>query len=304
MPQRNTFNSNISFGKEVSITNRADSKALASYINELSKMGGCLTAEKEAELFETYRKTNDERIINYIIEKNLRFVISVAKPYAAAAKVPLEDVIEEGNIGLMKAARMFDPTLGFRVMSFAVYHVRKSILESLEETGNLIHVPVWKQTMRAAIKKMAAEFEQKEFRAPTTEEIADALNVSTAEIASCFGAKDILSLSSAIVSGKDDDNLSLGDTLANDTFSDPDESTDNTLAIQAISELFKSITWKEEYILRRLYAIGTSEATEDEVADELHMTKERVRQLKMLAINKIKNNPSAAELAHYFATKG
>lgn len=303
MPQRNIFNS-ISFGKEVSITNRADSKALTSYINELSKMGSCLTAEKEAELFETYRKTNDERIINYIIEKNLRFVISVAKPYAAAAKVPLEDVIEEGNIGLMKAAHLFDPTLGFRFMSFAVYHVRKSILESLEETGNLIHVPVWKQTMRAAIKKMAAEFEQKEFRAPTTEEIADALNVSTAEIASCFGSKDILSLSSAVVSGKDDDNLSLGDTLTNDTFSNPDESTDNTLAIQAIKELFKSITWKEEYILRRLYAIGTSEATEDEVADELHMTKERVRQLKMLAINKIKNNPSAAELAHYFATKG
>ena len=303
MPQRNIFNS-ISFGKEVSITNRADSKALTSYINELSKMGSCLTAEKEAELFETYRKTNDERIINYIIEKNLRFVISVAKPYAAAAKVPLEDVIEEGNIGLMKAAHLFDPTLGFRFMSFAVYHVRKSILESLEETGNLIHVPVWKQTMRAAIKKMAAEFEQKEFRAPTTEEIADALNVSTAEIASCFGSKDILSLSSAIVSGKDDDNLSLGDTLTNDTFSNPDESTDNTLAIQAIKELFKSITWKEEYILRRLYAIGTSEATEDEVADELHMTKERVRQLKMLAINKIKNNPSAAELAHYFETKG
>lgn len=303
MPQRNIFNS-ISFGKEVSITNRADSKALTSYINELSKMGSCLTAEKEAELFETYRKTNDERIINYIIEKNLRFVISVAKPYAAAAKVPLEDVIEEGNIGLMKAAHLFDPTLGFRFMSFAVYHVRKSILESLEETGNLIHVPVWKQTMRSAIKKMAAEFEQKEFRAPTTEEIADALNVSTAEIASCFGSKDILSLSSAVVSGKDDDNLSLGDTLTNDTFSNPDESTDNTLAIQAIKELFKSITWKEEYILRRLYAIGTSEATEDEVADELHMTKERVRQLKMLAINKIKNNPSAAELAHYFATKG
>lgn len=303
MPQRNIFNS-ISFGKEVSITNRADSKALTSYINELSKMGSCLTAEKEAELFETYRKTNDERIINYIIEKNLRFVISVAKPYAAAAKVPLEDVIEEGNIGLMKAAHLFDPTLGFRFMSFAVYHVRKSILESLEETGNLIHVPVWKQTMRAAIKKMAAEFEQKEFRAPTTEEIADALNVSTAEIASCFGSKDILSLSSAVVSGKDDDNLSLGDTLTNDTFSNPNESTDNTLAIQAIKELFKSITWKEEYILRRLYAIGTSEATEDEVADELHMTKERVRQLKMLAINKIKNNPSAAELAHYFATKG
>ena len=303
MPQRNIFNS-ISFGKEVSITNRADSKALTSYINELSKMGSCLTAEKEAELFETYRKTNDERIINYIIEKNLRFVISVAKPYAAAAKVPLEDVIEEGNIGLMKAAHLFDPTLGFRFMSFAVYHVRKSILESLEETGNLIHVPVWKQTMRAAIKKMAAAFEQKEFRAPTTEELADALNVSTAEIASCFGSKDILSLSSAIVSGKDDDNLSLGDTLTNDTFSNPDESTDNTLAIQAIKELFKSITWKEEYILRRLYAIGTSEATEDEVADELHMTKERVRQLKMLAINKIKNNPSAAELAHYFETKG
>lgn len=303
MPQRNIFNS-ISFGKEVSITNRADSKALTSYINELSKMGSCLTAEKEAELFETYRKTNDERIINYIIEKNLRFVISVAKPYAAAAKVPLEDVIEEGNIGLMKAAHLFDPTLGFRFMSFAVYHVRKSILESLEETGNLIHVPVWKQTMRAAIKKMAAEFEQKEFRAPTTEEIADALNVSTAEIASCFGSKDILSLSSAVMSGKDDDNLSLGDTLTNDTFSNPDESTDNTLAIQAIKELFKSITWKEEYILRRLYAIGTSEATEDEVADELHMTKERVRQLKMLAINKIKNNPSAAELAHYFETKG
>lgn len=303
MPQRNIFNS-ISFGKEVSITNRADSKALSSYINELSKMGSCLTAEKEAELFETYRKTNDERIINYIIEKNLRFVISVAKPYAAAAKVPLEDVIEEGNIGLMKAAHLFDPTLGFRFMSFAVYHVRKSILESLEETGNLIHVPVWKQTMRAAIKKMASEFEQKEFRAPTTEEIADALNVSTAEIASCFGSKDILSLSSAVVSGKDDDNLSLGDTLTNDTFSNPDELTDNTLAIQAIKELFKSITWKEEYILRRLYAIGTSEATEDEVADELHMTKERVRQLKMLAINKIKNNPSAAELAHYFATKG
>ena len=303
MPQRNIFNS-ISFGKEVSITNRADSKALTSYINELSKMGSCLTAEKEAELFETYRKTNDERIINYIIEKNLRFVISVAKPYAAAAKVPLEDVIEEGNIGLMKAAHLFDPTLGFRFMSFAVYHVRKSILESLEEAGNLIHVPVWKQTMRAAIKKMAAEFEQKEFRAPTTEEIADALNVSTAEIASCFGSKDILSLSSAVVSGKDDDNLSLGDTLTNDTFSNPDESTDNTLAIQAIKELFKSITWKEEYILRRLYAIGTSEATEDEVADELHMTKERVRQLKMLAINKIKSNPSAAELAHYFATKG
>ena len=303
MPQRNIFNS-ISFGKEVSITNRADSKALTSYINELSKMGSCLTAEKEAELFETYRKTNDERIINYIIEKNLRFVISVAKPYAAAAKVPLEDVIEEGNIGLMKAAHLFDPTLGFRFMSFAVYHVRKSILESLEETGNLIHVPVWKQTMRAAIKKMAAEFEQKEFRAPTTEEIADALNVSTAEIASCFGSKDILSLSSAVMSGKDDDSLSLGDTLTNDTFSNPDESTDNTLAIQAIKELFKSITWKEEYILRRLYAIGTSEATEDEVADELHMTKERVRQLKMLAINKIKNNPSAAELAHYFETKG
>lgn len=303
MPQRNIFNS-ISFGKEVSITNRADSKALTSYINELSKMGSCLTAEKEAELFETYRKTNDERIINYIIEKNLRFVISVAKPYAAAAKVPLEDVIEEGNIGLMKAAHLFDPTLGFRFMSFAVYHVRKSILESLEKTGNLIHVPVWKQTMRAAIKKMAAEFEQKEFRAPTTEEIADALNVSTSEIASCFGSKDILSLSSAVVSGKDDDNLSLGDTLTNDTFSNPDESTDNILAIQAIKELFKSITWKEEYILRRLYAIGTSEATEDEVADELHMTKERVRQLKMLAINKIKNNPSAAELAHYFATKG
>lgn len=302
MQQRNTFNRKISFGKEVSITNRDGSKALASYISELSKIGACLPIEEEVNLFETYRHTKDENILKYIVDKNLRFVVSVAKPYAAAAKVPLEDVIQDGNIGLMKAAQLFDPTRGFRFMTFATNYVRQSILNSLAENGTIIHLPVWKQTMRSSIKKMVSDFEQREFRTPTTDEIADELGITTADIMACFSAADFVSLSSSLVGG-DDDDVVLGDTMVNTTFEEPDKATDSSLTMQAVEKMFKSITWKEEYVLRRLFGVGTSEATEEEIADDMHITKERVRQLKMSAISKIQNNPNAAELADYFTLK-
>lgn len=299
MQQRNKMKGK-DFGKSIVLTERSDTKSISIYFKELCRLGDVMSPEQETLLFEKYHETHDENILNSLVEKNLRFVVSVAKPYANASKLPLEDVISYGNIGLLNAAHEFDYTLGFRFVSFAVNHIRKSIIEGLSEMGTTVVIPINKRHMLSRIKREVAKFEQQECRQPTIEEIAEIMNTTVDDVMTCYSLADFVSMDASV--SVDTESYTIGDTISNDCSIAPESSIDKNLIKSTMIGLLSKLPWKEEYIMRRLFGLGAPKAkTEYEIADEMHMTKERVRQLKMCAMEKIKTNPNASELAEYLS---
>jgi RNA polymerase primary sigma factor len=285
----------IQVSKDVSITKR-DSKALNDYISEVSRLSFGMSPDKEADLFMEYRKSHDERIKRILVEHNLRFVISVAKQYDGVSKLTLEDIISEGNIGLLKAVETFDPTLGFHFISYAVFYIRQAILEAMSELGSLVRIPVNLKNKTTHIKRAIVSFEQREYRKPTYDELSEILEIPVDDIATCLALATISSLSSPIKG--DEDGREMSDMIEGRLFQNTDESAHYSTIHNAFDEIFKSLTWKEEYIIRRLYGLGTDEVSEEAVADEMHITKERVRQLKVSAKEKIKSNPRVREIVN------
>ncbi|MEZ5104153.1 MAG: RNA polymerase sigma factor RpoD/SigA [Draconibacterium sp.] len=266
------------------VTNR-DTLSLDKYLHEIGKVE-LLSAEKEVELAKSIRK-GDRKALDTLIKANLRFVVSVSKQYQNQG-LSLPDLINEGNLGLIKAAERFDETRGFKFISYAVWWIRQSILQALAEQARIVRLPLNKIGSINKINKAFNKLEQEFQREPTVEEIAQLME-SKPEI-----IEDSLNFSNVHVSMdaplRDEEANNLYDVMLNEDSPDPDESLMNGSLKQEIERSLSTLGEREAEILRYYFGLNNYHPhTLEEIGDEFGLTRERVRQIKEKAIKKLKN---------------
>ena len=266
------------------VTNR-DTLSLDKYLHEIGKVE-LLSAEKEVELAKRI-KNGDREALETLIKGNLRFVVSVSKQYQNQG-LSLPDLINEGNLGLIKAAERFDETRGFKFISYAVWWIRQSILQALAEQARIVRLPLNKIGSINKINKAFNKLEQEFQREPTIEEVA-ILMESKPEL-----IEDSLSFSNIHVSMdaplRDEENSNLYDVMLNDDSLDPEEELMNVSLRKEIERSLSTLGEREAEILRYYFGLnGYQPYTLEEIGDEFGLTRERVRQIKEKAIKKLKN---------------
>ena len=267
------------------ITNR-DSATLEKYFNEVSKLD-LLSAEDEVELAARI-KQGDQVALEKLVKANLRFVVSVAKQYHHS-KVPLNDLINEGNLGLIKAAQMFDATKGFKFISYAVWWIRQSIMQALDNHSRMVRIPSNKINGLSKINQAVSRMEQKYERQPTEEELAEFLEVEISEVKNTnYASMKQLSLDAPFEEGE-------GNSLL-DVLNDPEadslgsEYIDSGSLKGELARLLSMLSDREREILIRFFGIGSEYSQSlDDIAAELGLTRERVRQIKENALKKLRS---------------
>jgi RNA polymerase primary sigma factor len=277
-------------------TNR-ESQSLDKYLQEIGKYE-LLTAEEEVELAKKIKKGGPEgqKAMERLVKANLRFVVSVAKQYQNQG-LTLGDLINEGNLGLIKAATRFDETKGFKFISYAVWWIRQSILQALAEQSRIVRLPLNRVGALNKIGKKFSELEQKFEREPTTSELAEQLDMSVTDIHETIRiAGRHLSVDAPFVQGEDNRLL---DVLPNEQQPPPDQYLmQESLRIE-IEELLSTLPEREAEVIRLFYGIGTSALTLEEIGEKFNLTRERVRQIKEKAIRKLRHSNRCQKLKAY-----
>ncbi|MGM9841072.1 MAG: RNA polymerase sigma factor RpoD/SigA [Candidatus Limisoma sp.] len=271
-----------------SITNR-ESASVEKYLQEISREA-LLTTEEEVELAQKIRK-GDSLALDRLTRANLRFVVSVAKQYQNQG-LSLPDLINEGNLGLIKAAQKFDETRGFKFISYAVWWIRQSILQALAEQARIVRLPLNQVGSLNRINKALSRFEQENERRPSAEELSKELDLPVDKIS------DTLKVSARHVSVdapfSDDEDGSLLDVLPNDDAPEADSSLNKESLSQEIDRALARLSERERDVVKRFFGIGCDEMSLDEISEELNLSRERVRQIKEKAIRQLKGEKSAA----------
>jgi RNA polymerase primary sigma factor len=283
------------------ITNR-DSSTVEKYFNEISKEE-LLTPQEEVDLARRI-KQGDQRALEKLVRANLRFVVSVAKQYHHGS-MPLNDLINEGNVGLIKAAKMFDETKGFKFISYAVWWIRQSIMEALNEHSRIVRIPSNKIGELSKISQAVSRIEQKFEREPTHDELAEYLGVKVEDIKSANTAAIRQSSLDAPIGDEDDGTMY-------DVMSNPDAETTDTLLADKdslkteLDRLLASLlTDREQEVLKRFFGIGCDYSLSlDDIAEDLGLTRERARQIKEGALKKLRANYGAMKLLQPYTTPG
>ena len=260
-----------------------DSEALERYLAEIAKEE-LLKPEEEVALTQRIRQGDDEAL-EKLVKANLRFVVSVAKQYQNQG-LSLSDLINEGNIGLIKAAKRFDETKGFKFISYAVWWIRQTILQALAEHARMVRLPVNKVGMVSKINQVFSELSQKFEREPTAEEIARELNLTEKEIKELMLSDSVESLDAPI--SPDDKDYKLIDKVSG--FNPEKNSAEEKSHInEIISRMLHKLNKRDAEILKMYYGIGYDrEYTLEEIGEHFQLTRERVRQLKDKALNLLK----------------
>jgi RNA polymerase primary sigma factor len=268
------------------VTNR-ETPSLDKYLHEIGKVD-LLTPDKEVELAKRIRK-GDREAFEQLIKSNLRFVVSVAKQYQNQG-LSLPDLINEGNLGLIKAAQRFDETRGFKFISYAVWWIRQSILQSLAEQARIVRLPLNKIGSINKINKTFNQLEQEFQREPTTKEIAEMLAMSPEVIEEAMKASGH-HVSMDAPMRDDDGGNNMYDVLLNIDTPSPDRGLLNSSLQQEIERSLATLSDRESDILRYYFGLnGTRQHTLEEIGEVCGLTRERVRQIKEKAIKKLKNN--------------
>ncbi len=267
-----------------SITNR-ESQSLEKYLQEIGKVE-LITPEEEVKLAIRI-KQGDQFALEKLTKANLRFVVSVAKQYQNQG-LTLPDLINEGNLGLIKAAQRFDETRGFKFISYAVWWIRQSILQALAEQSRIVRLPLNKVGLTNRISKAFSQLEQEFEREPTPEELATFLGMDTEEIAATLGvAARHVSMDQPLSDGEDS---TLIDVLINHNAT----STDNELVFKAslkteIDRSLSTLTERQKDVIRFFFGIGVDHALSlEDIGEHFNLTRERVRQIKDKAITKLR----------------
>jgi RNA polymerase primary sigma factor len=274
------------------ITNR-DSSTVEKYFNEISKES-LLTAQEEVDLARRI-KQGDQKALERLVRANLRFVVSVAKQYHHGS-MPLNDLINEGNVGLIKAAKMFDETKGFKFISYAVWWIRQSIMEALNEHSRIVRIPSNKIGELSKISQAVSRIEQRFEREPTHDELAEYLGVKVEDIKSANTAA--IRQSSLDAPFEEGDEGSLYDVLKSN---EPDQvetvlAGKDSLRVE-LSRLLSTLTDREQEVLKRFFGIGCDYSLSlDDIAEDLGLTRERARQIKENALRKLRENNIAMKL--------
>lgn len=277
------------------ITSR-DSYSIDKYLNEISKLP-LLKEDEEVELARRIRK-GDREALDRLTKSNLRFVVSVAKQYQNQG-LSLNDLINEGNIGLIKAATKFDETKGFKFISYAVWWIRQSILQALVEQPRIVRLPMNKATIYNRITKVSNEFEQTNEREPTNEELAELMDMKSDDLhllKSCLSYH--VSTDQPL---NEDESSTTGDNLTDDSIPGPDTNL-NTIALNNQIDTILSILTERELLILQYY-FGLNKFNQhyslDEIGDKMSLTRERVRQLKDKSLKKIRKAAVTENLKNF-----
>lgn len=276
-----------------SITNR-ESASLDKYLQEIGREG-LIVVEEEVELAQQIRK-GDRRALDKLVRANLRFVVSVAKQYQNQG-LSLPDLINEGNLGLIKAAEKFDETRGFKFISYAVWWIRQSILQALAEQSRIVRLPLNQVGSLNKINKAYQRFEQEHERKPSAEELAELLDIPVDKIADTLKMSGRqVSVDAPFVEGEDN---SLIDVMVNEDSPNADHTLINESLSREIDRALATLTPREADIIRKFFGIGVPEKTLEEIGIEFRLTRERVRQIKEKAIRRLKASSRSRILKTY-----
>lgn len=272
-----------------SITNRS-SEALDKYLVEIGR-APLISIDEEIELAQKIKKggPEGERAKDKLVTANLRFVVSVAKQYQHQG-LTLTDLIDEGNIGLIKAAQKFDETRGFKFISYAVWWIRQSILQALAEQSRIVRLPLNQVGSLNKIGKALSRFEQEHERRPSAAELAEQLDVPVEKIADTMKVSGRhVSVDAPFVDGEDN---SLLDVLPNEDSPMADSSLNQESLSKEVNRALDQLNPRERDILKMFFGIGCQEMTLEEIGAKFDLTRERVRQIKEKAIRRLKGQKS------------
>ena len=276
-----------------SITNR-ESASLDKYLQEIGKEE-LISVEEEVELAQRIRK-GDQEALERLTKANLRFVVSVAKQYQNQG-LSLPDLINEGNLGLIKAAEKFDETRGFKFISYAVWWIRQSILQALAEQSRIVRLPLNQVGSLNKINKAFARFEQEHERTPSAEELATELELPKEKVTDTLRvAGRHISVDAPFADGEDN---SLLYVLVNTDSPNADRGLINESLAKEVERALEILTEREQDIIRYFFGIGTSEMTLEEIGEKFDLTRERVRQIKEKAIRKLRQSARSNTLKSY-----
>ena len=276
-----------------SITNR-ESASLDKYLQEIGRED-LISVEEEVELSARIRN-GDREAMEKLTKANLRFVVSVAKQYQNQG-LSLPDLINEGNLGLIKAAEKFDETRGFKFISYAVWWIRQSILQALAEQSRIVRLPLNQVGSMNKINKAFQRFEQENERKPSAEELAEMLDIPIEKIADTLKMSGRhVSVDAPFVEGEDN---SLIDVMVNEDSPNADRRLINESLSTEIDRALGTLTPREADILRAFFGIGQPERTLEEIGISLNLTRERVRQIKEKAIDKLAHGQRSVILRTY-----
>ncbi|MDO4511561.1 MAG: RNA polymerase sigma factor RpoD/SigA [Bacteroidales bacterium] len=262
---------------------------LDSYLQEISRIE-MITMDEEVELSRKI-KNGDKDAMEKLVTANLRFVVSVAKQYQNKG-LSLCDLINEGNIGLIKAAEKFDDTFGFKFISYAVWWIRQSILQAVAEQSRLVRLPLNQVGTINSINKAITAFEQQHERRPSQDELAEILNLSVDKVKDSMGASGKSTSVDAPFS-EDDGGNSLLDVLANTDTPATDSALRQEDLAKEVQRSLNFLTDREQGILRMAFGIGCRQMSLEEIGNYYELTRERVRQIKERAIRRLRGSKSA-----------
>lgn len=276
------------------ITNR-ESQSLDKYLQEIGKVD-LLTPDEEVELAKRI-KEGDQIALEKLTKANLRFVVSVAKQYQNQG-LSLGDLINEGNLGLIKAAQRFDETRGFKFISYAVWWIRQSILQALAEQSRIVRLPLNRVGSLNKISKTFSELEQKYEREPSPEELAEVLDVTTAEVVDTMKISGRhVSMDAPFVQGEEN---SLLDVLENDSEETPDSGLMNDSLRREVQRALSTLTQREADVISLYFGLNGEHAlTLEEIGEKFNLTRERVRQIKEKAIRRLRHTSRSKALKPY-----
>jgi RNA polymerase primary sigma factor len=276
------------------VTNR-DAESLDKYFQEISKIG-LITADEEVELALRIKK-EDPKALNALVSANLRFVVSVAKQYQGQG-LKLSDLINEGNLGLVKAAKRFDETRGFKFISYAVWWIRQSIMQALAEQSRIVRLPLNKIGSINKIRKIYAKLEQDQQRMPTNKELAKQLDMTENEVEqSLKNSGRHVSMDAPFKEGEDSN---LYNILQSGDSPEPDKNLMQQSLEYEIGRALDTLTPKEAKVIKMYYGIGNEEASSlSEIGEKFDLTRERVRQLKQKAIVRLQSKSKTHMLRTY-----
>jgi RNA polymerase primary sigma factor len=276
-----------------SITNR-ESASLDKYLQEIGKEE-LITVEEEVELAQRIKK-GDQAALEKLTRANLRFVVSVAKQYQNQG-LSLPDLINEGNLGLIKAAEKFDETRGFKFISYAVWWIRQSILQALAEQSRIVRLPLNQVGSLNKINKAYSKFEQEHERKPSPEELAESLELPADKVSDTLRVSGRhVSVDAPFVDGEDN---SLLDVLVNNDSPNADRTLIQESLAREIHRALATLTEREADIIRLFFGIGCQEMTLEEIGERFGLTRERVRQIKEKAIRRLRHTSRSKLLKTY-----
>ena len=276
-----------------SITNRA-SAALDKYLVEIGREE-LISTDEEVELAQRIHK-GDQEALDRLTRANLRFVVSVAKQYQNQG-LALNDLIDEGNLGLIKAAQKFDETRGFKFISYAVWWIRQSILQAISEQSRIVRMPLNQVGFQSKLSKAIVSFEQEFERRPSAQELAEILETDITKVQDALGTNG--KKVSVDAPFQDDDSNCLIDVMQDESAPGTDNSMERESLSSDLEAALAVLNERERTVLKMLFGIGRNEMTVEEVANNMSLTRERVRQIKERALRRLREADNINILIKY-----